>query len=158
VFHAQARAAATEAPIVADGLGEGTIPLDGSWLFHLGDDTSWANPVFDDFHWEQLSAETPWGKLDHFDYTGFARYRRRLDISIAPGASPDVALFVPSIDDAYQIYWNGMEDGHLGSLPPHIVPYEGVLPQAFGLGQMRTGVLAISVWKASYRILGLAPT
>jgi len=34
----QAKGHSLATPIVVDGLGKGTIPLDGSWQFHLGDD------------------------------------------------------------------------------------------------------------------------
>lgn len=132
---------------VADGLGKGAIPLDGPWQFHLGDDLAWANPAFDDSQWEQLSADKPWGEQGHFAYTGFAWYRRSLDITPAPGASPDVALFVPRIDDAYEIYWNGELVGGHGHLPPHPIWYRSSA-QTFGLGPARRGVLAVRVWTA----------
>lgn len=134
-------------PLVLDGLGKGAAPLDGPWQFHLGDDMAWANPAFDDSGWEQLTADKSWGQQGHPSYTGYAWYRRSIRITPAPGASPDFALLIPAIDDVYQIYWNGVEVGHLGSMPPHMVLYEGVPPQTFGLGPVRTGVLAIRVWK-----------
>jgi len=133
--------------LVLDGLGKGTAPIDGPWQFHLGDDAAWANPSFDDSGWEQLTADKSWGAQMHPNYTGFAWYRKSIQISPAPGASPDVALMIPAIDDAYELYWNGVEVGHLGTLPPHVVIYSGVPPQTFGLGPVRTGVLAIRVWK-----------
>jgi hypothetical protein len=132
---------------VLDGLGKGTAPIDGPWQFHLGDDPAWANPAFDDSGWEQLTADKTWGAQTHPSYTGFAWYRKSIQITPAPGASPDIALMIPAIDDAYELYWNGVEVGHLGSLPPHMVLYEGVPPQTFGLGPVRSGVLAVRVWK-----------
>ena len=133
--------------LVVDALGKGAVPIDGQWQFHLGDDPAWAAPAFDDSDWEQLAADKSWGQQSHPSYTGFAWYRRSIRLTPAPGASPDFALLVPAIDDAYQIYWNGVEVGHLGAVPPHMVLYEGVPPQTFGLGPVRTGVLAIRVWK-----------
>src|ERR1017187_1537318 len=118
VLHGQVRTASPEAPIAADGLGKGTIPLDGLWQFHVGDDMAWANRAFDDSHWEQLSADKPWGAQGHFAYTGFVWYRRTLDITPAPGASPEIALLVPEIDDAYEVYWNGQLVGRHGHVPP----------------------------------------
>ena len=149
--HAAAAAAAPAAvasrTLVVDGLGKGTAPLDGPWQFHLGDDPAWANPAFNDSGWEQLTADKSWGAQTHSNYAGFAWYRKSIQISPAPGASPDVALMIPAIDDAYELYWNGVEVGHLGSLPPHMVLYLGVPPQTYGLGPVRSGVLAIRVWK-----------
>jgi uncharacterized membrane protein len=146
-----ARAAAPTPPpsgtLIIDALGKGAAPLDGPWQFHLGDDPAWANPSFDDSQWEQLSADKSWGAQTHPAYTGFAWYRRSIQITPAAGAPPDMALIIPAIDDGYQLYWNGVEIGHLGTLPPHTVVYEGVPPQTFGLGPVRSGVLAIRVWK-----------
>ncbi|MGA8729325.1 MAG: GGDEF domain-containing protein, partial [Terracidiphilus sp.] len=146
---ADTSALADSAPrtLVVDALGKGAVPIDGHWQFHLGDDPAWAMPTFDDSDWEQLTADSSWGQQSHPSYTGFAWYRRSIRLTPAPGASPNVALLIPAIDDAYQIYWNGVEVGHLGTLPPHMVLYEGVPAQTFGLGPVRTGVLAIRVWK-----------
>lgn len=133
--------------LVIDGLGKGTAPLDGPWQFHLGDDPAWAAPGYDDSHWEQLTADKTWGAQSHPSYTGFAWYRRTIRITPAPGADPDVALLIPYIDDAYELYWNGVKVGQHGTLPPHLVFYEGIPNQTFGLGPIRSGVLAVRVWK-----------
>ncbi len=145
----QAAAPADAAPrtLVLDGLGKGFAPIDGPWQFHLGDNLAWANPGFDDSSWEQLTADKTWGAQSHPNYTGFAWYRRSIRITTAPGASPDLALLIPAVDDGYEIYWNGVEVGHLGTLPPHMVLYEGVPAQTYGLGPVRSGVLAVRVWK-----------
>jgi hypothetical protein len=134
--------------LVLDGLGKGTAALDGPWQFHLGDNPAWAAPSFDDFHWALLSADKPWGLQGHPSYTGYAWYRRHITLSPAPGASPDIALLIPAIDDAYELYWNGVPVGHLGTMPPHVVWYSSVPAQTFGLGPIRSGVLAVRVWKA----------
>jgi len=128
-------------------LGKGTAPLDGPWQFHLGDDPTWANPSFDDGQWEQLTADQPWGSQTHPSYTGYAWYRRHITFSPADGTSPDVALLIPAIDDAYQIYWNGAPMGHLGSFPPNLDWLSLIPAQTYGLGPVRSGVLAVRVYK-----------
>jgi hypothetical protein len=133
--------------LAIDGLGKGTAPIDGPWQFHLGDNAAWADPALDDSGWEQLTADKTWGDQNHPSYTGFAWYRRSIRITTAPGVPEDVALLIPAIDDGYELYWNGVKMGQLGTLPPHMVLYEGVPPQTFGLGRVRSGVLAIRVWK-----------
>ena len=40
-----------------------------------------------------FSANKTWGSQDHANYTGFAWYRRHIDITTAPGAAPDLALY-----------------------------------------------------------------
>ena len=144
---AQALNAAGAQTLVIDGLGKGVAPLDGPWQFHLGDDPAWAAPGFDDSHWEQLTADKTWGAQGHPSYTGFAWYRRTIKITTAPGADPNVALLIPVVDDAYELYWNGVKVGQLGTLPPHPVVYSGVPNHTFGLGPIRSGVLAVRVWK-----------
>ena len=144
---AQAPAAASAHTLVIDGLGKGVAPLAGPWQFHLGDDPAWAAPGYDDSHWEQLTADKTWGAQGHPSYTGFAWYRRTINITPAPGADPDVALLIPIIDDAYELYWNGVKVGQYGKLPPYPIVYEGIPNQTFGLGPIRSGVLAVRVWK-----------
>jgi serine phosphatase RsbU (regulator of sigma subunit) len=133
--------------LVLDGLGKGTAPLDGPWQFHLGDDPAWAKPGFDDSGWEQLTADKTWGAQTHPSYEGYAWYRKAISVTPAQGASPDVALLIPAIDDIYEIYWNGQLVGQLGAMPPDLLFLPGVPPQTFGLGPARNGVLSIRVFK-----------
>jgi len=139
------------APLTLDGLGKGAAPLDGPWQFHLGDNPAWAAPGIDDATgrdgWEQLTADAPWGTQGHPGYTGYGWYRRHLSITPAPGASPDVTLLIPGIDDVYELYWNGRPVGHLGSFPPHLDFLSGIAPQTYNLGPIRNGVLAVRVYK-----------
>ena len=132
--------------LVLDGLGKGAAPLAGPWQFHLGDDPTWASPAFDDSKWEQLTANKPWGLQGHNSYSGYAWYRRRISITPAPGASPDIALLIPAAGSIYQLFWNGVEVGHRGSMPPHMVEMTGGPAQTFGLGPIRSGVLAVRFW------------
>jgi len=147
----QAIAQASQAAptLVLKELGKGTAPLDGPWQFHLGDDPAWAGQAFDDSGWEQITADQPWGAQSHPSYAGYAWYRRHITLSPAEGASPDVALLIPAIDDAYELYWNGVPVGHLGSLPPHLDWMNFVPAQTYGLGPVRSGVLAVRVYKVA---------
>ncbi len=146
-------AAQNVAPVLTvDGLGKGIAPLDGPWQFHLGDNSAWALPQAGDdagnVGWEQISPDKTWGAQGHPAYTGYAWYRKHVHLAPAPGASPDFALLIRHIDDAYEIYWNGALIGRHGNLPPHpSYPYSPPV-QTFGLGPARDGVLALRVWKA----------
>ena len=132
-------------------LGRGAAPLDGPWQFHLGDNAAWAEPGIDDATghggWEQLNADAPWGTQGHASYMGYAWYRRHVDVTPADGAPPDFSLFIPAIDDVYEFYWNGRRVGGLGSFPPRMDYYFAVAPQTYGLGPVRSGVLAVRVYK-----------
>jgi serine phosphatase RsbU (regulator of sigma subunit) len=139
------------AALTIEGLGKGVAPLDGPWQFHLGDDPTWATPGINDATgqngWEQLTADAPWGTQGHPGYTGYAWYRRQLNVSPAPGASPDVTLLIPAIDDVYELFWNGAPVGQLGSFPPRLDSQFGIPAQVYGLGPVRNGVLAVRVFK-----------
>ncbi|MGA7856427.1 MAG: GGDEF domain-containing protein, partial [Terracidiphilus sp.] len=140
------------AVLSVDGLGKGSVPLEGPWQFHLGDNGEWALPQAgddqQDVGWEQISPDKTWGAQGHPAYTGYAWYRKHLHLTPAAGAAPDFALLIRRIDDAYEIYWNGRLVGHNGTLPPDpSYPFSPPV-QTFGLGPARDGVLALRVWKA----------
>ena len=128
--------------------GTGTIPLDKGWRFHLGDDQAWADPALDDSNWEPIRVDEPWGQQGHPSYTGFAWYRQRLQIDNSNSAgTKSLAVLIPVIQDAYEIYWNGQKLGTYGKLPPDAKWW------AFGQGTVyplpgSSGVLALRVWKA----------
>jgi diguanylate cyclase (GGDEF)-like protein len=136
-------------PVVIQGLGNGTVSLHGPWRFHLGDDPSWAKPAFDDSAWALLSGDRPWGQQGYMSVTGLAWYRLRIALTPAPGVPAQFSLLLPSVDDAYEVYWNGSLIGRSGALPPsHPVWYVPQAPKIFSLGHAQSGVLALRVWKA----------
>jgi hypothetical protein len=140
--------------IKIEALGKGAAPLDGPWQFHLGDNPAWAGPDIDDATghdgWEQLKADAPWGAQTHANTEGYGWYRRHIDLTMAPGAPSDVALLIPAIDDLYELYWNGQPVGHLGSFPPRVDFQSAIPAQTYGLGPVRSGVLAVRVYKAPF--------
>jgi hypothetical protein len=146
----QRASAAPDAPLVIAGLGKGTVALDGPWQFHLGDDAAWASLGFNDSGWEQLSADRSWGEQGFANYSGYAWYRKTIEI--APGtrsAFKQIALLIPHVDNAYQVYWNGVLVGGDGRLPPHPLMYETSSPPVtFRIPAAARGVLAMRVWKA----------
>ena len=157
VFHAQTGTRSPASPFVVEGLGRGTVALDGPWQFHLGDDMAWANPAFDDSSWEQLTADKPWGAQGHPNNGGYGWYRRHILFAGAGGgsagsATPELALYFPIVQDAYEVYWNGALVGGYGKLPPHPYFYNfshrGLAAMPFDLGLAQSGVLAVRVWKA----------
>jgi len=139
---------APQTALVIQGLGKGTVILGGPWQFHVGDNPAWASPSFDTSHWEQLSADRPWGQQGHANLTGFAWYRCYLALTPAPGLPPQFSLLVPKVGDPYEIYWNGALIGRNGKLPPNSVWYISQPMQAFNLGPVQQGVLAVRVWKS----------
>jgi hypothetical protein len=134
-----------------DNIGRGAVPINGQWQFHLGDDPHWAAPAFDDSNWEQISADKTWGAQTHPSYTGFAWYRRHIDIPPSSLPNPKLAILMPPVEDAYEVFWNGVPIGHQGNPTPHAVWYLEHR-QSFALPDLEKGVtdgvLAIRVWTA----------
>ncbi len=154
--------AAAAAPIT---LSEPALPLNGPWKFHAGDDPRWAGADFDDFGWQdyvldsahpaptpvealQLNAIPGWQQHGHPGYTGYAWYRIRLR---APQQSGAIALLMPaSVDDAYEVYVNGVKMGGFGKLDGWPLAYPGQ-PELFPLpaaaaGNGRPITLALRFW------------
>jgi Stage II sporulation protein E (SpoIIE) len=152
VLYAQPHATAPSSlDHMLEGFGRGTIPLEGAWQFHLGDDLQWATPGFDDTGWEQLTADKPWGLQGHPAVTGYGWFRYHIVLHPAQGHTGNMALLIPRGYDAYEVYWNGRLAGTFGSLPPHPSwPGANQQPAAavFNLGPQGSGVLAVRMWKA----------
>ncbi len=120
--------AGESSPAIPIALGHSVVALTGPWKFHIGDNSAWADPNFDDSAWEKvdLSAKEEsldpimgfpgfvpgWTAKGHPGYSGFAWYRIRVRIS---GADEPLALLGPSsFDDSFQIFTNGRLIGSFG--------------------------------------------
>jgi hypothetical protein len=126
--------------------GTGSVAIGGQWQFHTGDDPAWASPAYNDSGWKQLRGDETWGAQTHPGYTGFAWYRKGIDVSVPAGK---LAILIPPVDDAYEIYWNGKKIGSYGSVPPHAVWWSNGHSGVYPLGEIPVnGVLALRVWKA----------
>ena len=152
VFLALARAAYPVEPdaLVLHGLGRTSVPVVGTWLFHEGDDLAWASPSFDDSAWQPIQAGRTWEEQGHRGRTGFSWYRKRLMLSPPENAGWMLSLYMPNVDSACDVYWNGIKVGSYGKVPPKPVWYGfgGTNGEVVTLGPPQSGVLAIRVWKA----------
>lgn len=104
-------APAPPGPLLIVRLGEKPIALAGPWQFHPGDDMKWADPQFSDSDWGWLSANRTWARQGYFKYTGYAWYRLHLQFQQEGVEFPNVALLMTRVDDAYELYWNGVLGG-----------------------------------------------
>lgn len=145
--HAQTRTTSPVSAIVVDGLGKGTAPLDGAWQFHTGDEAAWANPDFDDSHWEQVDIGKPWGDQGHWAYTGHAWYRRHIEIKDQANGPVDVALYVPIASCAYEVYWNGHMVGRTPPMPGQSAESQPAAA-VFSFEASGSGVLAFRAYSA----------
>jgi hypothetical protein len=158
---------ATPAPRAATlRLAPATVELTGPWRFHVGDDTRWATPDFDDRDWETVDL-TPeagahdgdvglpgyvagWSQRGHPGYSGFAWYRLAVTVEAAPGTA--LALAGPTlVDSTYQLYVDGTLAGGPGDFSGATPRAYSVRPSVFVLptpaaGGPRTYQLAMRVW------------
>jgi hypothetical protein len=140
-LRAQAGAGAERGAFVAEGLGRGTVAVDGPWQFRAGDDLAWAAPGFDDSGWETIDVSRAWGDQGHWAYAGRAWYRRTIDFKDLSGAIEDVAVYVPDTSCAYEVYWNGRLIGRTDAMPAAtMINSSGAA--VFRLGKPERGVLA----------------
>jgi hypothetical protein len=157
-------------------LGQSAFPLNKPWKFTIGDSPIdaatgqplWAEPGFDDSHWENLdltpeagSTEfttglggyvTGWTAHGHPGYSGYAWYRIRVRV-LGP-AGQKLALAGPAvIDDAYQVFADGKLLGSFGKFSGKTpVSYNGqpMLFDAPPISDATQGaeVIAFRVWMA----------
>jgi len=80
----------------------------------LGDSLNWSNPSFDD-QLGTMDGDDTW-VTRRIGYTGFAWYRKHIQIG---GRGGKLAVLIPPVDDAYEVYWNGHKLGGSGNFPPH---------------------------------------
>ncbi len=64
--------AAAPSPFPIDTIAQATLPMNGPWQFHPGDNPSWASPDFDDSGWAQIETGRTWEKQGFRNYTGYA--------------------------------------------------------------------------------------
>jgi signal transduction histidine kinase len=165
-------------------LGRSLAPLYGPWKFHVGDSPLdpvthtplWADVGWDDSQWETVDltpkpgargpvlADTDyvpgWTAKGHPGYSGFAWYRIRVELSA--DSAEKLALAGPAdVDDAYQVFSNGMLLGSFGAFTGSEPVTYRIQPMMFPLRQVAAGkpgsaTLAFRVWMAPYT-LGTSP-
>jgi hypothetical protein len=158
------------------------VPLYGPWRFTVGDSPIdprtgqplWAEPGFDDSHWETvdltpkegtvelnigLSGYLPgWTARGHAGYSGYAWYRIR--VRCQGGGSSPLALAGPAeVDDAYQAFADGKLLGSFGNFSGSQPVTYFTQPFQFGLpGSCQEAgaaqVLAFRFWMGAGTLLG----
>jgi hypothetical protein len=148
-------------------LGNATVPLNGPWKFHTGDNMAWADPNFDDSAWGTMDLTLPPGSFDpvlgssgylpgwtargYRGYSGYAWYRLRTNVQ---DGQTQLALKMPDdVDDAYQVYVNGKRVGEFGRFTARGVTAYITQPRAFLLPENFRGgpvTLAIRMWMGAF--------
>lgn len=153
--------------LIVRGLGRATVPLDGPWAFHPGDNSAWASPAFDDSMWARIETGRDWETQGFRNHTGFAWYRRHI-VFVGTSTPADLSLLLSGVENAAEVYWNGRLVGSFGTLPPnpswqspfvvaagnlywpYVVSLRGPVSSGSLPGGPVAGVLAIRVWMAPY--------
>jgi hypothetical protein len=147
LFALRAPAQSVPAPTTNIALGHSVVALTGPWKFHIGDNPKWADPSFDDSHWETVDLTPQAGSIDpslgtegfspgwtakgHPGYSGFAWYRIRLHIT---GADGPLALLSPTnFDNSYQLFANGRLIASYGDFDRPVPTVYASAPAMFAL-------------------------
>ncbi len=92
--------------------------LSGRWKFSVGDNRAWAEPSYNDSHWETIDVPGQWESKGFNGYDGYAWYRTSVKApknTLAAG----YYLSLGYIDDVDEVFVNGVKIGSTGQFPPH---------------------------------------
>lgn len=92
--------------------------LEGQWKFSLGNNEQWSVANYDDSNWETIAVPSPWERQGFNGYDGYAWYRKGVKIE-SVNENEELILELGYIDDADEVYFNGVKIGGAGSFPPH---------------------------------------
>ncbi|MBI3207299.1 MAG: beta galactosidase jelly roll domain-containing protein [Candidatus Solibacter usitatus] len=90
---------------------DAVVTLD-KWKVHDGDDARWASPGFDDTNWKASKAPEIYYSFNPFQ-AGFRWYRTRIELPSTLAGQP-LALAVGPMDEAYEVYVEGVRAGGVG--------------------------------------------
>lgn len=96
-----------------------SLDLEGEWLFRKGDNPAWAKPDYNDSKWDKIEVPGPWEIL-YTDYDGFGWYRLHFNVPVGAAKEP-LFLLLGRIDDADEVYLNGIMIGKSGKMPPQFL-------------------------------------
>ncbi len=88
----------------------------GSWRMQVGDDASWSQPDFDDSSWATLPRLVNISDILQTRSNPVTWYRTALSVP-AWWNGKNLAIGVWKLDDAYEVFVNGVKVGGFGSMP-----------------------------------------
>jgi hypothetical protein len=95
------------------------IDIQRGWAFKPDPSgaADWSAPSLDDSQWDVLDAGDFWQNQGYDGYAGVAWYRRVVDVP-ASWAGRQAYLILGGVNDEYQVYVDGRQQGRAGSLEP----------------------------------------
>jgi len=97
--------------------GADAFPIGGPWRFRTGDDARYGAREYDEEAWETIAVPERWERAGHPGYDGFAWYRCRFSLPVAP-AGRTAYLELGKVDDVDETFVNGVKVGQTGAFPP----------------------------------------
>lgn len=97
------------------------LDLSGTWDFRIGDRATWRRDGPPADGWDAIPVPSAWEDAGYHGYDGFAWYRRTFTLKgdIAKRAlSERVVLLLGQIDDADEVWLDGVYLGRGGRMPP----------------------------------------
>jgi len=148
--------------------GKNIITLNGPWKFIVGDNMQYAQPNYDDSGWETMDLTAPpgahdgdvglsgyipgWTAKGHPNYSGYAWYRLKVPSDTATGNNLALAA-PPAVDDAYQLFINGVFSGSAGNFSGAVPKAYSIQPRMFLLPENvkkeKNITIAFRVWMSS---------
>ena len=154
--------------------GKNIITLNGPWKFTAGDNMQYAQANYDDSGWQIMDLTAPpgahdddvglsgyipgWTAKGHPNYSGYAWYRLKIPLDSLIGYNLALAA-PPAVDDAYQLFINGLLLGNAGSDFSDTVPIAySIQPRMFLLPENvkkeKEITIAFRVWMSVFSLFG----
>jgi GH15 family glucan-1,4-alpha-glucosidase len=93
----------------------GDMLFDGTWLFNIGDDSTWSAIDLNDSAWYPLTVPGSWEDQGFANYDGIAWYRIHFDADSSLFLYDTLFLNLGRINGADQTFFNGVLIGETGS-------------------------------------------
>jgi len=95
-----------------------TIDLSGEWTFHKGDGKGWERPGLDEKDWQKVTLPASWESHSQYGEDNVFGWYRKKVVFPADWVGRKLILPIGKIDDADELYVNGVKVGSTGSFPP----------------------------------------
>jgi hypothetical protein len=150
---APAATAASASPAAPSSIRT-VLDLNGPWRFQQGDDLEWAEPGFDDSHWQTVILSEPLTAQGIDSYTGYGWYRMRLgpqqlaQFKSASANAPVELLVSSNSIGQLDVFVNGLEADHTRGMTERQAMYQSppFVVRLYGVNATGTAVVAIRSW------------
>ena len=89
----------------------GELPLKGTWLFKLGDNSTWSKVEYNDSSWYSIEVPSFWEDQEYEGYDGYAWYRYHFSLDSSVIEQDSLIIVLGRIDDVDETFLNGEKIG-----------------------------------------------